>query len=213
VTSESQETLGPSEELHLLYIDPFFLDRRNFDPDQLLPGTSNNPSHGQDPDVGAPSATASAPESQTHFEDTYHSLTLTPPPSRNSSHSFILQSQNHPQASHHAPAGTLTSAGTVFTCPSCLQTFPKRYLLNRHSESHTRDFKCSVPGCPDRGSRYHKDLVRHMRSRHPEVEGFSGFLCPVAGCSRSVGRAFFRKDNYQRHMTTQHPHAPELSNA
>jgi len=212
VPPEPQETLGPSEQHHLLYIDPFYLDRRNFDPGQLLTGTSNNPSYGQDPDVGVPSTTASAPESQTHFEDSYHSLTLTPP-SQNPSHSFILPSQNPPQASHHAPASTPGSTETVHTCQSCLQTFPKRYLLNRHSKSHTRDFKCAVPGCPDRGSQYHKDLVRHMQSMHPEVEGFTGFHCPVAGCSRSVGEAFLRKDNFLRHMRTQHQHIPEQSSA
>jgi hypothetical protein len=32
VTPENQETNGPAEQLHFTYIDPFYLDRRNFDP-------------------------------------------------------------------------------------------------------------------------------------------------------------------------------------
>jgi len=195
VTSESQETPGPSEQHHLLYIDPFYLDRRNFDPDQLLTGTSNNPHYGQDPHVEVLSATASASDPQTRFESSHHS--------------FTSPSQNPPQASLRTNTSTPGSTETVFTCPTCLQTFQRRYLLNRHSKSHSRDFKCTVPDCPDRGSRYHKDLVRHMQSKHPEVEGFNGYYCTVVGCSRSVGIAFFRKDNFLRHMTTQHQHVPD----
>jgi len=219
VTSESQSALGPNEH-HLLHIDPFYLDRRNFDPDQLLTGSSNNPRHGQEPDAEAPSAVASLPEFQTHVENNFHSFASTspnPPQSlqhavtrapQNNFHSFASTSANSPQALQHAVTRAPGSTKSILTCPSCLRTFRKPYLLNQHSKSHTRDFKCAVPGCPDRGSRYRKDLVRHMQSMHPEVEGFKGFHCPIAGCSRSVGKEFFRKDNFLRHMRTQHPHVP-----
>lgn len=219
MTSESQRALGPSEQLHLLYIDPFLLDRRNFDPNQLPPSPSNNPLHGQDPDVEVPSAAASVPEPQTHVDNSFHP--------------FDAVSPSPPEAPQSAVADAPGSTESVLTCPLCLRTFSKPYLLkygvsahysrdtiiqltflsSRHTKSHTRDFKCSVPGCPDRGSRYRKDLVRHMRSMHPELEGFKGFHCSIDGCSRSVGKAFLRKDNFLRHMATQHPDAAEQPSA
>lgn len=114
MTSESQRTLGPNEQHHLLYIDPFYLDRRNYDPDPLLTGPSNNPRHGQDPDVEAPSAAASLPESQTHVENSFHLFSPSP---------------DSPQALRHAVTRAPESTESILTCLSCLRTFRKPYLL------------------------------------------------------------------------------------
>jgi len=182
VTSEPQGTSGPNEQHQLLYIDPVLLDLRNSGPDQFV-GPSNTP-HGQDPSVEFPFTEASVSESQLPVESTFHSLHQAPV--------SVLVSRNASPISQQPSEPS-------FPCPSCLETFDKKYKLNRHSKSHSLPFKCDVSGCG--GFRYRKDLNRHIETKHPEQVGFEGFHCPVDGCLRQ----FPRRDNLRRHMRRLHP--------
>lgn len=143
MSSESQRALSPSEQHQQLSIDPFFLDLRNFDPDQLLTGPSNNSRQRQEPDVADPVATTSAPEHQTHTEHDHHSFdSPSPAPSHTSQHAV-----NAVNAVNLPPGST----ESTLTCPSCLQTFSKPYLLKCDAPATTTEMtdqaNCQQPTC------------------------------------------------------------------
>lgn len=97
--------------------------------------------------------------------------------------------------------------GDAFQCQECLQTFPKRHILNRHSkQKHSRPLKCTIGTC-SAAFGFKKDLDRHIRSRHPgAIQISSRFYCPYEGCKYSTGQGdgFSRKDNLDRHIRMLH---------
>lgn len=116
MTSDNQRSLGPDEQHQLLYIDPFYLDRRNFVPDELSAPPPSDSYPGQDSNVAVPVAAPSATEVLSFIEHDHHSLNLASPCTHTAPQAF-------------ASASTYASAEPRFTCESCLQTFEKRYLL------------------------------------------------------------------------------------
>jgi len=114
VTSEYRQSTGPNEQPHHLYIDPFYLDRRNFDPDQLFAESSNTRPE-QDHDVEFPTAEASFSTPSLPAENTNHLV-----------ESSDLTGQ---QASLRASQLIQQPPDSGYTCTFCAQKFPQRHLL------------------------------------------------------------------------------------
>ena len=92
------------------------------------------------------------------------------------------------------------------TCTTCGKHFPRRSDLNKHVKTH-QTHVCELCGRSLRGSKdFAKTLARHVQStQHQKMLGqsgeTSGYTCPVIWC----GKTMPRRDNFKRHMRTQHP--------
>lgn len=79
-------------------------------------------------------------------------------------------------------------------------------LCSKHLKKHNPPFKCTLDQCGE-AFRYKKDLIRHQGSKHHEiVRHLPIWYCSYSNCkfSRERGSGFARKDNYNRHIQTQH---------
>ena len=204
MTSEFPESEGPNNEQLLLYIDPFFLDRRNHDPDRH-PNTSlalvqDLPVEPPDPEPHASQIPSSA---RNHNPLVQH----------NAFESYL----SHPE--NAASSGPASPPSLHWSCESCPRTFETAAALRyqrmvglqlrgvkandfrNHRKSHRRNFPCAAQNCGLVFS-YRKDLTRHFTTQHTNSEGW---LCQDESCPRSHGKPFKRLDNFRRHMATQHP--------
>lgn len=81
----------------------------------------------------------------------------------------------------------------------------------QHNRYHTRLFKCPVESCPSSGFGEKTHLHRHMKGKHPEcVQNNPRFYCTEPWCKYSregTKGGMVRRDNYIRHMKSQHPNA------
>ncbi|KAH7176497.1 hypothetical protein EDB81DRAFT_39793 [Dactylonectria macrodidyma] len=86
--------------------------------------------------------------------------------------------------------------------PNCRQVFDQPHKLKHHQRYHTKEHKCTYPGC-GKGFGTKTHLQRHINDRHEKKKKFH---CAVQGCdySRQGGKGFPRKDNWKRHMTKIH---------
>lgn len=86
--------------------------------------------------------------------------------------------------------------------PGCSQVFDQPHKLKHHQRYHTKDHKCTYPGC-GKGFGTKTHLQRHINDRHEKKKKFH---CAIPGCdySRQGGKGFPRKDNWKRHMTKIH---------
>lgn len=103
-----------------------------------------------------------------------------------------------------------------YACGVCDRTFAARWQLNRHLKSHDEPFACLEANCTTR-FQYRKDLLRHQRSRHPELlrvprssstprlgnsaSALMMYRCPESTCNFSSTR----EDNWLRQKRTIHP--------
>jgi hypothetical protein len=99
---------------------------------------------------------------------------------------------------------TTTPQALPHRCDECGETFQKPHQLNTHLKKHNPQFRCPFEGC-GRLFRYRKDRERHLRGPHRGANAVDGtrYYCPYEGC-RFKTRGMPRKDNYQRHLQTQH---------
>jgi len=104
------------------------------------------------------------------------------------------------------PSTTTQSTSAAIQCETCLETFQKRYLLNRHiKQKHDRPHKCTMSEECDAAFGLKKDLDRHIRTKH-QATGSERYFCPFEECKYSAGQGsgFPRKDNRNRHVQTRH---------
>jgi len=91
----------------------------------------------------------------------------------------------------------------TYSCEHCVETFRKRWELNRHRKTHfsERPFHCRLEDCPMRFT-LAKDEYRHVVTKHRElVPGAKIYGCPSSGCHFSCPRS----DGFRRHMRRMHP--------
>jgi len=62
---------------------------------------------------------------------------------------------------------------------------------------------CSILGCPVFFNR-DGDRIRHEASVHGLNQVFQLYLCPIAGCMKSQGAGYTRKDKLTEHMWKKH---------
>ncbi|KAJ4147632.1 hypothetical protein LMH87_002144 [Akanthomyces muscarius] len=123
------------------------------------------------------------------------------PDSRNSSD--FRHSASPGMVANHVPSPVKNQDG-MYQCdePGCTQYFDQPHKLKHHQRYHSKDHKCSYPGC-GKGFGTKTHLQRHINDRHEKKKKFH---CSVDGCdySKNGGRAFPRKDNWKRHMIKIH---------
>ena len=172
-----------NNEQRLLYIDPFLLDRRNYNPDDDNSAFSIQAPQDYNPD---------APVAERHFTATVPSAG---PSSQN-------EADLEPEQASGVSVSHIQPSTPQWACDGCPKTFEKRSGLSNHKKTHRRRFICQDPSCAEIGFAYRKDFERHKESKHPDtVDGFQR-SCAVPGCKSNV---FRRMDNFRRHMRTQHP--------
>ena len=73
-------------------------------------------------------------------------------------------------------------------------------------DKHDRPYKCTAPGCEKLlGFTYSGGLLRHEREVHKMHGGTKAPLfCPYAGCKRSSGDGFTRRENLSEHIRRVH---------
>jgi len=128
-------------------------------------------------------------------------------------------------------SNTISERAEGFQCEECQDTFSKRYLLklvdfliplrtpfdmwypnfrasrSKHLKKHSPQFRCEIGAC-QAAFVLRKDLTRHQAtSKHPEIfQESQRWYCPDPHCKYSIGRGdgIARRDNYRRHVQTQH---------
>ncbi|KAI9759774.1 MAG: hypothetical protein M4579_002073 [Chaenotheca gracillima] len=107
--------------------------------------------------------------------------------------------------------GSRNSAG-LFQCmhPECATnppTFKRHCELKKHTDKHSRPYRCQNPMCEKRpGFTYSGGLARHEREVHPKGGERRGHkLCPYLSCNRSShGQGFTREENLREHVRRRH---------
>ncbi|KAH6632404.1 hypothetical protein F5144DRAFT_603142 [Chaetomium tenue] len=85
-------------------------------------------------------------------------------------------------------------------CTSKKKVFKLQCQLKKHTNNHTRPWKCDY--CTSfRGGAERKDLARHLRTRHPERADPASFK-EWALCARCGHGEPMRADNLKRHLKT-----------
>lgn len=85
-------------------------------------------------------------------------------------------------------------------CDVCHKRYARQCDLNKHYKTHSRPFKCPVPGCKfqERGWPTEKELLRHQNDKHsasPQV-----FRCAFQPCDYTSKR----ESNCKQHMEKNH---------
>ncbi|KAF7878803.1 hypothetical protein EAF04_000006 [Stromatinia cepivora] len=93
-----------------------------------------------------------------------------------------------------------------YKCDHCPKEFSRHCDLKKHTNVHTRPYKCSEPSCKSAGFALPKDSRRHIRTRHEKPEKLE---CPYPGCQET----FTRNDNRHRHLIGQHSGNRSLVNS
>lgn len=125
----------------------------------------------------------------------------------------IEQDNDTPDVDHassiperHTSSSTAESIPS-FQCEHCPRVFKSVGPLNKHIKTHTRPYKCSMPGC-DVGCPTQKELERHKQSVHKDQVPLGRHMayCPYNRCDRSANgrKGAMRQDNLQRHINTKH---------
>lgn len=121
-----------------------------------------------------------------------------------SHNSQVLSSNLQPNVSLSPRSPTHNEPSPTYHCSQCDKVFDKFYLRNRHyNRKHNRRYPCEVPGCQQIPFALKADLVRHRKSRHPELFPPSLFPCTFPPC-QFTHKPFSRKDNLRRHIQKNH---------
>jgi hypothetical protein len=79
--------------------------------------------------------------------------------------------------------------------------------LRKHTFTHTRPFRCGLPGCTLKGGLCTaNDLARHIKSRHPSYapsDIVRRYRCHFPGC-KSKDKTWPRLDNFRSHLKRVH---------
>ncbi|KAL8371509.1 hypothetical protein RB595_001346 [Gaeumannomyces hyphopodioides] len=104
--------------------------------------------------------------------------------------------------SGHAPELSVApmSEHCDLSCDVCHKRYVRQCDLNKHYKTHSRPFKCPVPGCKfqERGWPTEKELLRHQNDKHsaaPQV-----FRCTFQPCDYTSKR----ESNCKQHMEKNH---------
>jgi len=115
------------------------------------------------------------------------------------------------------PAAPLVNPAKAkaLTCSSCpaLGPFTCQRDFNRHTNRHTKPFRCQAANCSHQTATK-RDLNRHHKARHgivPANEPQYRYYCSVVGCKLGRGSEGFqaRGDNAKRHIDKLHPEHSE----
>ncbi|KAH7304946.1 hypothetical protein B0I35DRAFT_484139 [Stachybotrys elegans] len=152
---------------------------------------------------------AALPATSTNASSHNTPSTMLDSPSPESASSSDFRYSASPQLGHSMPS----PRNAIFRCdePGCNQVFDQPHKLKHHQRYHSKDHKCTYPGC-GKGFGTKTHLQRHINDRHEKKKKYH---CALQGCdySKAGGKAFPRKDNWKRHMTKIHNmdpnHLPE----
>ncbi|KAK6441691.1 hypothetical protein LTR95_002082 [Oleoguttula sp. CCFEE 5521] len=86
------------------------------------------------------------------------------------------------------------------------QTFDRKCEWSKHMDKHDRPYTCPQPQCAKlQGFTYSGGLLRHEREVHGKHGGPREQLrCHIAGCKRTTGKGFTRKENLNEHLRRVH---------
>ncbi|KAI1251042.1 hypothetical protein MGN70_008103 [Eutypa lata] len=90
-------------------------------------------------------------------------------------------------------------------CNTCNKVLKTNSELKKHTQRHTKPYRCDVPHCTRReGFSTSNDLDRHKRSVHPDTAAAGNrYTCPMPSC-KSRGKIWPRADNFRAHLKRVH---------
>ncbi|KLU88993.1 hypothetical protein MAPG_07972 [Magnaporthiopsis poae ATCC 64411] len=102
----------------------------------------------------------------------------------------------------HAPGLSVATTSDLsdLSCGVCHKRYVRQCDLNKHYKTHSRPFKCPVPGCKfqERGWPTEKELLRHQNDKHSESPRV--FRCRFQPCDYTSKR----ESNCKQHMEKNH---------